>query len=59
MWSSMGGFMISSDYAPKCAKTNKDLEVSASPTPKESQKAIPSLNPDIKCNFALRQNLKS
>ena len=30
---------------------NKDLEVSASPTPKESQKAIPSLNPDIKRNF--------
>jgi len=29
------------------AKSNKDLEVSASPTPKESQKAIPSLNPDI------------
>jgi hypothetical protein len=26
---------------------NKDLEVSALPTPKESQKAIPSLNPDI------------
>lgn len=30
---------------------NKDLEVSASPTPKESQKAIPSLNPDISFNF--------
>jgi len=30
------------------AKTNKDLEVSVSPTPKESQKAIPSLNPYIK-----------
>ena len=29
---------------------NKDLEVSASPTPKESQKAIPSLNPDIRRN---------
>ena len=36
---------------PKAIPTgefNKDLEVSASPTPKESQKAIPSLNPDIK-----------
>lgn len=31
---------------------NKDLEVSASPTPKESQKAIPSLNPGIKSNFS-------
>jgi hypothetical protein len=31
---------------------NKDLEVSASPTPKKSQKAIPSLNPYIKLNLA-------
>jgi len=29
---------------------NKDLEVSATPTPKEFQKEIPSLNPDIKSN---------
>jgi len=38
------------NYESKDSSLNKDLEVSASPTPKESQKAIPSLNPDIKLN---------
>jgi hypothetical protein len=36
---------------------NKDLEVSASPTPKEFPSEIPSLNPDIMRNFCLRKNL--
>jgi len=31
---------------------NKDLEVSATPTPKEFPSEIPSLNPNIKCNFS-------
>lgn len=38
---------------------NKDLEVSATPTPKEFPLEIPSLNPDIKRNWVLTQGGKN
>jgi len=49
---------LASPTFPTEKAINKDLKVSATPTPKEFPSEIPSLNPDIMRNFCLRKNSK-